>query len=173
MAAEAVGMGPQRYGRAKAVVEAADKDPSLKAVVEEMDRTGNVDRAHRKMRAAKNATASKPVHRPPPEPVITILEKHYKELLAENSKLHAKIRDLTGELFKLNLKINPFAEILDPLGREIDGVDRLGEHVVKTWFRKVAMSYHPDRIGSTPENTRVFQALLEAKDMLVKLMKTK
>jgi hypothetical protein len=45
--AAAVGMSGKTYEKAKRVVEAAEADPTLKPVVEEMDRTGKVDPAYR------------------------------------------------------------------------------------------------------------------------------
>jgi ParB-like chromosome segregation protein Spo0J len=50
-AARAVGMGKDTYRKAKAVVEAAEQDPQLAPVVEEMDRTGKVDPAYQKVKA--------------------------------------------------------------------------------------------------------------------------
>jgi hypothetical protein len=48
-AAEAVGMSGRTYEKAEAVVEAAAKEPELWLVVEEMDRTGKVDHAFKKV----------------------------------------------------------------------------------------------------------------------------
>jgi ParB/RepB/Spo0J family partition protein len=48
--AEAVGLSGRSYEKAKAVVEAAEKDPDLLPLVQEMDRTGKVDPAYRKMK---------------------------------------------------------------------------------------------------------------------------
>jgi ParB family chromosome partitioning protein len=53
--AEAVGMSGRTYEKVKQVVAAAEADPSLQPVVEEMDRTRNVDRAHRKVKEAEAA----------------------------------------------------------------------------------------------------------------------
>jgi ParB family chromosome partitioning protein len=53
--AEVVGMSPRTYEKAKAVVEAAEADPDLQPVVEEMDRTGKVDPAHKKVKPRKTA----------------------------------------------------------------------------------------------------------------------
>jgi ParB-like chromosome segregation protein Spo0J len=52
-AAKAVGMSRPTLEKAKAVVEAAKADPSLAPVVEEMDRTGKIDPAFRKITEAK------------------------------------------------------------------------------------------------------------------------
>jgi ParB family chromosome partitioning protein len=54
--AEAVGMSGRRYAEAKAVVLAAEEDPDLRPVVEEMDRTGEVDPAYRKVQEKKRPT---------------------------------------------------------------------------------------------------------------------
>lgn len=53
--AAAVGMSRPTYKKAREVVEAAEEDPDTFApVVEEMDRTGNVTRAHRKVKALRD-----------------------------------------------------------------------------------------------------------------------
>jgi ParB-like chromosome segregation protein Spo0J len=50
--AEAVGMSGKTYEKAKAVVEAAEKDPAQHAeTVAEMDRTGKVDAAYKKVKS--------------------------------------------------------------------------------------------------------------------------
>jgi ParB family chromosome partitioning protein len=51
-AAKAVGMSRRTYQKAKEVVEAADEDPSLKPVVEEMDHAGNVTHAYKQVNGA-------------------------------------------------------------------------------------------------------------------------
>jgi ParB family chromosome partitioning protein len=56
----AVGMSGKTYEKAKAVIAAAKADSALESVVEEMDRTGKVDRAFREIQIAA----------PPPEPVV-------------------------------------------------------------------------------------------------------
>jgi ParB-like chromosome segregation protein Spo0J len=53
--AAAVGMSGKTYEKAKAVVEAAEADPGLAPVVEEMDRTGKVDPAYKKLKGAARA----------------------------------------------------------------------------------------------------------------------
>lgn len=55
VAAAAVGVAPQTYARAKAVVEAAERDPDLAPVVEAMDRTGNVAAAYRVVQKVRPA----------------------------------------------------------------------------------------------------------------------
>lgn len=66
-AAKAVGMSRPTYEKAKAVVEAAEKDPELAPIVEEMDRTGKVEPAFRKVAkkvakaVKKSAKAAEPV----------------------------------------------------------------------------------------------------------------
>ncbi len=58
--AEAVGMKKDSYRKAKNVVEAAEQQPEQFAeVVEEMDRTGRVDPAYKKVKAAKAASKTK------------------------------------------------------------------------------------------------------------------
>ena len=56
--AEAVGMSPRTYEKAKAVVDAVDANPALLPILEEMDVTGKVDRAFKKVRATKNPAPS-------------------------------------------------------------------------------------------------------------------
>jgi hypothetical protein len=51
--ADAVGMGRTALAQATEVVEAATTDPSLASIVEQMDATGNVSAAHRKMLKAQ------------------------------------------------------------------------------------------------------------------------
>jgi ParB family chromosome partitioning protein len=48
-AASAVGMSPRTYDKAKAVVEAAERDPALRPIVEEMNRSGKVDPAYQEV----------------------------------------------------------------------------------------------------------------------------
>lgn len=59
--AVAVGIGARTYEKARAVAEAAEAEPETYGpLAEEMDRTGNVDRAYKAMKRRKN---------PPPEPL--------------------------------------------------------------------------------------------------------
>jgi ParB family chromosome partitioning protein len=59
--AEALGTSGRSYEKTKVVIEAAKADPSLTPVVEEMDRTGKVDAAYKKVKAATT----------PPQPATT------------------------------------------------------------------------------------------------------
>lgn len=65
VAAKAVGMSRPTYEKAAAVVDAAKENPQVKPVLRELNRTGNVSRAHRQMReiieAAEQAEAGDPV----------------------------------------------------------------------------------------------------------------
>jgi ParB-like chromosome segregation protein Spo0J len=55
-AAKAAGMSRRTFDKAEAVVDAADKDPQrYEPLREEMDRTGNVDKAHKTLRAGTPA----------------------------------------------------------------------------------------------------------------------
>jgi ParB-like chromosome segregation protein Spo0J len=56
--AEATGMSPRTYEKAKAVVDAADANPALLPILEEMDATGKVDRAFKKVQATKKPAPS-------------------------------------------------------------------------------------------------------------------
>ena len=67
IAAKAVGMSGQRYDRAKKVVQAAEKDPSLEPVVAEMDRSGNVSEAYKRVKAAEQPTEKPAVEESSPE----------------------------------------------------------------------------------------------------------
>jgi ParB family chromosome partitioning protein len=61
-AADAVGMSRPTLAKAQAVVEAAEADPELRPVVEEMDRTGKVSPAFQKIQEAKGeAKAPEPI----------------------------------------------------------------------------------------------------------------
>jgi ParB family chromosome partitioning protein len=60
--AEAVGMSGRNYEKTKVVVEAAKKDPELRPVVEEMDRTGKVDPAYKKVRGRAAARQKRPLY---------------------------------------------------------------------------------------------------------------
>jgi ParB family chromosome partitioning protein len=57
--AEAVGMSGRTFEKAKAVVQAAERDPALGAVVEEMDRTRKVDPAFKKVKQRRPNQATK------------------------------------------------------------------------------------------------------------------
>ncbi len=71
--AEAVGMSGRTYEKAKRVVEAAEEDPERHAeTVQEMDRTGKVDAAYKKV---KGQRTRKETRRPaPPEPLPSLPE---------------------------------------------------------------------------------------------------
>jgi ParB family chromosome partitioning protein len=58
--AEAVGMSGRTLEKAEVVVEAAEKDPELRPVVEEMDRTGKVDPAFKKVKGRAAARRKRP-----------------------------------------------------------------------------------------------------------------
>jgi ParB-like chromosome segregation protein Spo0J len=65
-AAAAVGMSHGSYYKAKTVARAAKEQPEkFKPIAEEMDETGNVDRAYRKVRGAKKPPA---IRKPPSYP---------------------------------------------------------------------------------------------------------
>lgn len=49
-AAQELGMGKTAYQEAKRVVEAAEKDPAFKDLVEQMDRTGSISGAYRELK---------------------------------------------------------------------------------------------------------------------------
>lgn len=55
-AASVAGIGKDTYRKAKAVVEAAESDPSNADLVEEMDATGKVDPVHRKLKERQAAS---------------------------------------------------------------------------------------------------------------------
>jgi ParB family chromosome partitioning protein len=66
--AEAVGMSGRTYEKAKRVKKAAEADPTLKPVVEEMDRTGKVDPAYQKVTRPREETSPpKKSDTPPPD----------------------------------------------------------------------------------------------------------
>jgi ParB family chromosome partitioning protein len=57
--AEAVGMSGRTYEKAKAVVDAAATEPGLQPVLEEMDRTGKVEPAYKKVKGGAGARGRK------------------------------------------------------------------------------------------------------------------
>ncbi len=60
--AQAVGMSGKTYEKAKAVVEAAEEEPEKHAAtVAEMDRTGKVDQAYRKVKETRGESPKPPV----------------------------------------------------------------------------------------------------------------
>src|SRR5581483_11288050 len=79
--AEAVGMSGRTYEKAKAVVEAAAREPDLRLVVEEMDRTGKVDTAFKKVKR----TAAKPTKRKRKRPLaFHLLDSESKAILGKH-----------------------------------------------------------------------------------------
>jgi ParB family chromosome partitioning protein len=66
--AEAVGMKKDTYRKAKAVVDAAEADPALQPVVEQMDRSGKVDPAFKKVKKI----VAKVKHTPTPTKMIDL-----------------------------------------------------------------------------------------------------
>lgn len=59
-----VGMSGRTYEKAQAVVTAADADPKLRPIVDEMNRTGKVAPAHAKLRLAQQTTITDQVGQP-------------------------------------------------------------------------------------------------------------
>lgn len=105
-AASASGMSRNSYRKAKAVVEAAKDDPELAEVVEEMDRTGKVDPAYKKVTAPKpTVKETKPTTDDPtdaeghviPEPIRAAFASvaKFKELDALCQKLQSGIDELS------------------------------------------------------------------------------
>jgi hypothetical protein len=62
-------MSPRNYEKARAVVDAAAADPGLAAVLAEMDRTGNVDRAYRAVKAKRPSGQEKKANKPATKPL--------------------------------------------------------------------------------------------------------
>jgi ParB family chromosome partitioning protein len=60
-----VGLSGRTYEKAKAVVEAAEADPALTPVVEEMDRTGKVDPAFQKVKGRQESAGAANTESPP------------------------------------------------------------------------------------------------------------
>jgi ParB family chromosome partitioning protein len=63
--AEAVGMSGRTYEKAKAVVAAAEANPALAPVVEDMDRTGKVDPAFQKVKGRQESAGAADTEPPP------------------------------------------------------------------------------------------------------------
>jgi ParB-like chromosome segregation protein Spo0J len=126
-AAQAVGMSRRTYQKAKEVVEAAEEDPSLKPVVEEMDRTGNVTNAYKQVNGAGRVRRRKRRRN---------AGKHY----AAGDELDALYQDAVA-LREKGQAISSIVKVLKgwDLSRRIrfcDAVDELG-----MWFRKQATCY--------------------------------
>jgi ParB-like chromosome segregation protein Spo0J len=86
--AEAVGMSGRTYEKAKAVVAAAEKDPELAEAVREMDATGKVDGAYKKVKQKQAARA--PEAREAPDAPTAAAE--FDRRLADIHRKHAAIR---------------------------------------------------------------------------------
>jgi ParB/RepB/Spo0J family partition protein len=113
-AAQAAGMGARTYEKAKEVVNAAKENPELKPLVAEMDATGKVDGAFRKLKAAQAAEAAEEPESPlPPEPEDDSIEAQIK---ARNSILESFARRITALIAEI-----PEDEWLDDLNR-VEGV---------------------------------------------------
>jgi ParB family chromosome partitioning protein len=103
--AEAVGMSGRNYEKTKFVVEAAEKDPSLQHVVEEMDRTRKVEPAYKKAKEAKEARSQATPEPPPfdPRPTLRHVRGTIKALLrrldgAGRQAVAAELRALADEV---------------------------------------------------------------------------
>ena len=94
-AAEATGTSPSTLGRAERVVLAAEADPELKPVVEEMDRTGNVAGAFKKVEE-KTPEAAKPGKKRGPKPKDKP-QKRSDLKDAEGVAIPSHLRDLFGD----------------------------------------------------------------------------
>jgi ParB-like chromosome segregation protein Spo0J len=95
-AAAAAGMGARTYAKAKAVADAAEREPEkYRDIASEMDSTGKVDRAHRKLRQKREAAKStcEPGKR---APSYRKLDKATKALLHDAAATHdeAQMADL-------------------------------------------------------------------------------
>lgn len=122
MAAGAVGMGPQKYTEAKAVVAAAEADPKrFGDLVSEMDETGNVRGTFREMerrKASGDAGIVKFV--PPPEVAETTPERgksarsESRRKAAERSAVHrhARHRDQSDEMDRGLIQIETATKVL-------------------------------------------------------------
>jgi ParB family chromosome partitioning protein len=133
--AEAVGMSGRTYEKVKAVVEAAAADPALAPVVEQMDRTGKVDPAYKKVAGARNgakaASDSAGLPGPPagagsrPDlakrwPGLRYHANHLEDLSRRTRKLAAvRVADRKPE--PLQQLIRNFREAVDRMEREILG----------------------------------------------------
>jgi ParB-like chromosome segregation protein Spo0J len=97
--AEAVGMKKDTYRKAKAVVEAAEADPELQPVVEEMDRTGKVDPAYREAKAKPQKSAAEPAEAKQrrEEKSRIDLEKYFDRWLGESEGRLTKLPALDDD----------------------------------------------------------------------------
>jgi hypothetical protein len=115
--AEAIGMSGKTYEKAKKVVEAAEADPTLKPVVEEMDRTGKVDPAFRKVQPgkAKDAKAVPSSGRTPGQPAWSDREKKLRHDLESGRTVVVNVRLATA--------LVPWARAQNLLVRVDDGTE--------------------------------------------------
>ncbi len=97
--ADAVGMSGRTYQKAKEVVEAAKADPKLQPVVEEMDRTGKVDPAHKKVKEPKAAAVILPAFTPLARAWNKATPGERQELVRVNrATIMAILQELKGEV---------------------------------------------------------------------------
>lgn len=113
--AAAVGMSGRTYEKAKAVVKEAESDPvQFGPVKEEMDRTGNVNGAHRKMQQIKGVSR-------PAKAVIeikrSVIEKLSEQLQAIQK--HLDRRSLQLSPIELRRLVSEFADTFSQLEKAI------------------------------------------------------
>src|SRR5262249_55670909 len=180
-AAETVGMSGRTYEKAKAVVEAAEKDPTLKPVVEEMDRTGKVDPAYRKVvkpteaekqerrvqekRRERRRRAHEKLKTAPGE--ITKWENMTADEVMELWLENARLRQQNERLKKAQTR-EGLQDLMDGIkGASIPAdVRKEVMVVIERWFRGLVKKHHADRSGSD----EVMAALIDARNQLVALL---
>lgn len=135
---QALGMSGSTYGRAKAVVEAAESDPRpdvreiAKAAVREMDDTGKVTAAFNKVAEVTGRTPvgrkpkQKPVERPPAPPKFGSRRKHIEMLDAVNVGLSGYAEGL-DEITELDASVTAeeAARIRGDLSKSIRSLSRI------------------------------------------------
>jgi ParB/RepB/Spo0J family partition protein len=147
--AASVGLSGKTYEKAKAVLRAAAEDPEkFGPVREEMDRTGKVDPAYRKVRGA------------PPAPAraneAAELRVALEALRRSNSGLHDQLMKAQKDRHQARLE-----------AIQARGQSGLKAPLIARWFRGLSKRYHPDRGGSDVEMKVVneaYRALLELLD---------
>jgi ParB-like chromosome segregation protein Spo0J len=166
--AAAVGVSGRTYEKAKVVVQAAEDNPELAPVVEEMDRSKKVDPAYRKVAGKKK-----------PRRVIKMddgefQKKVFHQILQERNRLRQRVHDLElgQSLETLRAKIAEAQQKAKELARlELDLAAREAgppsfPAVVQRWYRDLCRRYHPDRGGSHLE----MKVVNEAHESLKKLV---
>jgi hypothetical protein len=130
VAAAAAGMSPRTYTKAKAVIEAAEREPEkYREIAEEMDRTGNVDRAYGKLERKKDP---KPKREPDDLVIVisnwTVQMEHWIEQLNQVLPYKNYVEGVPkiAEGFR-----KAAAELIGVLGKFMNGSEMVAEELAR------------------------------------------